>query len=71
MFCFHLDNQQQEVVIENKIHGSGTTALIISIKKWKIDQKGEFLSMLLGILTASILINALVETGVIRADEKF
>ena len=81
-----------------KIHGSGTTALIISneemedimkivksleelgllikgisetIKNEAKEQKGRFLSMLLGTLVASVLGNALAGKGLIRAGEHF
>ena len=70
--------------IQKKIHGSGTTTLIISneemndimnillkgvtetIKNETKEQKGEFLSMLLSILEASLLENLLSGTGTIR-----
>ena len=76
-----------------KIHGSGTTTLIISneetndivnivedsnillkgvtktIKNETKKQKGRFLSMLLGILGASLLGNLLSGKGTVRAEE--
>ena len=81
--------------IQKKIHGSGTTTLIISneemndivkivqaledsnislkgvTKTWKNEtkeQKGEFLSMLLGTLGASLLGNLSAGKGIVRAD---
>ena len=83
-----------DVVIQKKIHGSGTTTLIISneemndiikivqavedsnilmkgvtktIKNETKEQKGGFLSMLLGTLGASLLGNMLAEKGIVRA----
>ena len=80
--------------IQKKIHGSGTTALIISneemddmikiiqaledsnsflkgviktIKNETREQKGGFLSMLLGTLGASLLGNLLARKGIVRA----
>ena len=63
--------------IHKKILGSGTTALIISndemenisekIKNEAKDQKGGFLSMLLGTLGTSLLGNMLAGKGIIRA----
>ena len=80
--------------IQKKIHGSGTTTLIISneemndimkfvqaledsnlllkgvtktIKKEAKEQKGGFLSMLLGALGASLLGNVLAGKGIVRA----
>ena len=80
--------------IQKKIHGSGTTTLIISnkemngimkivqaledsnillkgvtktIKNETKEQKGGFLSMLLGTLGASLLGNLLTENGIVRA----
>ena len=80
--------------IQKKIHGSGTTTLIISneemndimkivqaledsnillkgvtktIKKETKEQTGGFLSMLLGTLGASLLVNLLAEKGIVRA----
>ena len=80
--------------IQQKIHGSGTTTLIISIEKMsdimknvqvledsnillkgvtktikdeKKEQKGGFLSMLLGILGATLLANLLLGKGIVRA----
>ena len=79
---------------QKKIHGSGTTTLIISndemngimkivqaledsnillkgvtktIKNETKEQKGGFLSMLLGTLGASLLANMLPEKGIVRA----
>ena len=81
--------------IQKKIHGSGTTTLIISneemndimkivqaledsnillkgvtktIKNETKEQKGGFLSMLLGTLGASLLGNLLAGKGIVRAD---
>ena len=81
--------------IQKKIHGSGTTTLIISneemnyimkiiqsledsnillkgvtktIEKKTKEQKGGFLSMLLGTLGASLLGNLLSGKGIVRAD---
>ena len=81
--------------IQKKIHGSGTTTLIISnkemndimkivqaledsnillkgvakiIKNETKEQKGGFLSMLLGTLWASLLGNLLSGKGIVRAD---
>ena len=81
--------------IQKKIHGSGTTTLIISneemnditkvvqaledsnillkgvtktIKDKTKVQKGGFLSMLLGTLGASLLMNMLARKGIVRAD---
>ena len=81
--------------IQKKIHGSGTTTLIISneemndimkivqaledsnillkgvtktIKNETKEQKGEFLSMSLGTLGATLLGNILTEKGIVRAD---
>ena len=81
--------------IRKKIHGSGTTTLIISneemndiakvvqaledsnillkgvtktIKDKRKEQKGGFLSMLLGTLGASLLGNMLARKGIVRAD---
>ena len=83
-----------DVGIEKKIHGSGTTTLIISnkemndimeivralddsnillkevtktIKNEAKEQKGRFLSMLLGTLGASLLGNILTGKGIVRA----
>ena len=80
--------------IQKKIHGSGTTTLLISneemndimkivqavedsnfllkgvtktIKNETKEQKGGFLSMLLGTLGASLLANMLPEKGIVRA----
>ena len=80
--------------IQKKMHGSGTTTLIISdkemndimkiaqaledsnillkgvtktIKNETIEQKGGFLSMLLGTLEASLLGNILAGKGIVRA----
>ena len=80
--------------IQKKIHGSGTTTLIISneemndimkfvqaledsnlllkgvtktIKKEAKEQKGGFLSMLLGALGANLLGNVLAGKGIVRA----
>ena len=80
--------------IQKKIHGSGTTTLIISneemndimkivqaledsnillkgvtktIKNETKEQTGGFLSMLLGTLGASLLVNLLAEKGIVRA----
>ena len=72
--------------IQKKIHGSGTTTLIISIEEMndimKIvllkrvtktiknetkEQKGGFLSMLLGTLGASLLEHLLAGKGIVRA----
>ena len=80
--------------IQKKVHGSGTTTLIISneemndimkivqaledsnillkgvtktIKNETKEQKGGFLSMLLGTLGASLLGNMLAEKGIVRA----
>ena len=80
--------------IQNKIHVSGTTTLIISneemnlimkivealedsnillkgvtktIKNETKEQKGGFLSMLLGTLGASLLVNLLTGKGIVRA----
>ena len=79
--------------IQKKIHGSGTTTLIISNKEMNImkitqaledsnillkgvtktienetkEQKGGFLSMLLGTLGASLLGNLLAGKGIVRA----
>ena len=67
-----------------KLHGSGTTTLIISnealedsdvslkgitktIKNEKKEQKGGFLSILLGTLASSLLENMLSDKGVVRA----
>ena len=85
-----------DAAIQKQIHGSGTTALIISNEEVKDimkivklveesrfliqgisetsknetkEQKGGFLSMLLGTLAASILGNSLTGKGVIRAGE--
>ena len=85
-----------EGAIEKKIHGSGTSTLIISnkemndimkivqaledsnillkgvtktIKNETKEQKGDFLSMLLGTLGASLLGNLLSEKGTVRAGE--
>ena len=84
-----------DVGIQNKIHVSGTTTLIISneemndimkfvqaladsnillkeviktIKNEKKEQKGEFLSMLLGTLGVSLLGNLLAGKRIVRAD---
>ena len=75
--------------IQKKIHGSGTTTLIISIEEMndimKIvllkrvtktiknetkEQKGGFLSMLLGTLGASLLGNLLAGKGIVRAGSR-
>ena len=83
--------------IQNKIHGSGTTILIISneemndimkivqaledsnillkgvtktIKNETKEQKGGFLSMLLGTLGASLLGNLLIGKGIVRASSR-
>ena len=83
-----------DAVIQTKIHGSGTTTLIISnkemndmmkivqaledsnillkgvtktIKNETKEQKGGFLSMLLGTLGASLLGNILAGKGIVRA----
>ena len=83
--------------IQKKIHGSGTTALIISneetndimkivqaledsnillkgvtktIKNEIKEQKGGFLSMLLGTLGDSLLVNLLAGKGIIRAGSR-
>ena len=80
--------------IQEKMHGSGTTTLIVSnkemndimkivqaledsniflkgvtktIKNETKEQKGEFLSMLLGTLGASLLGNLLTGKGIVRA----
>ena len=80
--------------IQKKVHGSGTTTLIISNKQMNYiirifqtledsdfllegaietikneikEQKGEFLSMLLGTLGASLLGNLLSGKGIVRA----
>ena len=80
--------------IQKKVHGSGTTTLIISNKEMNYiirifqtledsdfllegaietikneikEQKGEFLSMLLGTLGASLLRNLLSGKGIVRA----
>ena len=52
--------------LKKNIHGSGTTTLIISNEEIK-DQKGGFLSILLGTLRAILLWNLLAGKGIIRA----
>ena len=68
--------------IQKKIHGSATTTLVVkslensglllegvceTIKNEAKEQKGRFLSMLLGTLGASLLGNMLAGKGIVRA----
>ena len=52
-----------------KIFKSLEASGLLTIKNEAKEQKGEFLSMLLGTLAASMLGSALTERGVIRAGE--